>query len=490
MQVQNLTKPGERCPACHGTGPILVSRWINQGGLFTDRRNREIPYWHPAKLFERSFFKQFGVGTPPDHCGGSCHNYWSVSAETTPGGFIAEDMTQNPTLTLASSYRRQIDAGGVPFARSCRGGSKVGQQCAVNADCPGGTCAAGQHAGILREMPRPFSGTPADWDLNVLPGYTAMKACLRNCAGGDRVGEVCEANAHCPPAGNICQPIDNAACSGTAQATIPAFFGAQGPPRPAKSQLIMPPYTAENVTFARSECVVAPDGSESCKYLVEWRDPTAGESDYHAADKYYLVANAVPNLPGQTPMTSRFCTSTNVEVIANKTLQPGSNWAMNYAANGTLQVCQKTELRLCGGYAIDSAANANDAHSPVDSRNDGDAQRATLATACANPVKVQRSGFRLHRATMRYVQTVTLKNDSAMFVAGPITYLLFNLSANATLFGGGRTSAIVPAGTPYVNVAAAGLAAGATVFLQLEFTNPTNQGITYAARVRTGAGAL
>jgi hypothetical protein len=128
-------------------------------------------------------------------------------------------------------------------------------------------------------------------------------------------------------------------------------------------------------------------------------------------------------------------------------LQPGSNWAMDYLANGLLAKCKKTELRLCGGYAIDSGAGANDAHSPVDSRNDGDAQRATLVTACANPIKIQRSGYRLNRATNRYAQTITLKNDSAQAAAGPITYLLFNLSANATLFGGNRTVVIIPAGT-------------------------------------------
>jgi hypothetical protein len=397
-------------------------------------------------------------------------------------------MTAAATAGLGFNYRQQIDAGGAPFANACRGGPRVGQPCTADAECPGGTCGAGQNAGILREMPHPFAGTPADWITNVQPRYNAMSACLRTCIAGARAGGACGKDADCP--GSTCRPIVAAACSGVAQAVIPAFFGAQSAPPGGKRQLIQPPYVAENVTFGRGGCLLEADGSETCQYVIGWRDPTAGESDYHAADKYYVVGHAVPNEPGQTPMSSRFCATTNVEVSRSGVLQPGSNWAMDYLANGLLAKCKKTELRLCGGYAIDSGAGANDAHSPVDSRNDGDAQRATLVTACANPIKIQRSGYRLNRATNRYAQTITLKNDSAQAVAGPITYLLFNLSANATLFGGNRTVVIIPAGTPYVNVAHAGLAAGATLILQLEFTNPTNRGITYDARVRTGAGEL
>jgi hypothetical protein len=79
-------------------------------------------------------------------------------------------------------------------------------------------------------------------------------------------------------------------------------------------------------------------------------------------------------------------------------------------------------------------------------------------------------------------------------VSGPVTFLLFNLSANATLFNKtGGTVSIVPAGTPFVNApldSTNQIAAGASVSFQLEFVNPTNQGITYDARVRTGAGTL
>ncbi len=491
--IQHPARPVERCPVCHGNGPILVSRWINAGNVFRGPSDteHEIAYWHPAKLFENPFFKTFGGAgaTPAQQCGTGCHRAWSVSAETMPGGSLARDMTDEATSPLASHFRRQLDAAGNPLTRSCSGGALHGQACTADADCGGaGTCEAGQRAGILREMPHPFLGTPADWTANVQPRYDAMAACRRSCIGGARAARACSKDADCP--GSTCRAPAAAACSGVAQATIPAFHGVQSPPPAGKRQLIQPPYVAEAVNFLRHMCVVAADGSETCRYEVQWRDPTAGESDYHAADKYYLASHAVANEAGQTPATARFCAGTTTEATAATTAVAGSNWAKNYVASGALASCRKTELRLCGGYAFDSAADANDARSPVDSRNDGDRERAALVTACANPIKVTRSGFRFHRATGRYAQTVTLKNESPGAVAGPITLLLFDLSANATLWGGGRTVAVVPAGTPHVSTAHSGLAAGTSVILQIEFTNPTHQGITYDARVRTGSGGL
>lgn len=492
--IQHPTQPDQRCPVCHGNGPILASRWINNGNVFRSSSNsgREIAYWHPAKLFDNPLFKTFdAAGKPAQECGDGCHRAWSISAETMPGGFLARDMTEPATAAtpLASHYRRQINAAGNPLAMTCIGGTNVGQACIADAGCPNSTCAAGQRAGILREMPHPFRrGTPADWTTNVQPLYDAMKACLQSCVGGTRPGEACGKDADCP--GSTCRLIVDANCSGAVRAEIPKFFGAQIAPPAGKSQFIRPPFVADGVGFLRHGCVIAADGAESCLYQVQWQDPTAGESDYFAADRYYVVENEVPNEAGRTPATSRFCSTTTTPATTIKTDLGTSNWAKRHVNNGTLRTCRKTELRLCGGYAIDSAPDANDAHAPVDSRNDGDAQRATLVTACANAVKATLSGFRLHRATNRYVQTVTLKNEGAAAVDGPVTLLLFGLSPNATLFGGGKTVAIVPAGTSFVSTAHAGLAAGASVILQLQFTNPTNQGITYDARVRTGASGL
>lgn len=511
-QVRNAGNPGERCIACHGNGPVLVSRWINQGSAFT---RDETPYWHPAKLLTDPIFKKFsGNMKPAAQCGDSCHDeYWGVSAETMPGGTLANAMIQDGATPPASNYRLQIDdATGLKLVGKCAGGANNGMQCAAQADCPNGACKGGQDAGIMREMPHSFDvkaldgsvvpGTPKDWDTEMQPLYNAMKDCRRTCTGGGRAGRLCADDADCQPSPpNTCAAIDPTKCDATEQAKIPGFFGAQSlnDSVPPTKQRIEPPVAAANYAVTRKNCAVAADGSETCDYQASWDDPTTTAAgfdpiDYHAADKYYLETQSVANQPAQVPATTKYCSATNTEATTTKAGIVGSNWAKNYTSTGSIEACKKMELRLCGGYAFDSVAGANDAHSPVDSRSDGDAQTAIVITACANNIKMTRSGYRYNRATRRYVQTVTLNNEGSMAVAGPVTYLLFGLSNNATLFNGdGATSCIAPGGTPYLNVGVGAdnaLTPGETVTITLEFTNPSNQGITYDSRVRAGAGCL
>lgn len=511
-QVRNAADPNERCIACHGNGPILVSRWINQGNALS---RDEVPYWHPAKLLTNPIFKKFtGNMKPADQCGDSCHDeYWGVSAQTMPGGTLANAMTQNPIAPRASNYRLQIDdATGMKRVGKCAGGANNGMQCAAQADCPNGACKGGQDAGILREMPHSFDvkaldgtivpGTPKDWDTEVKPLYDGMKDCRRTCGGGVRAGQLCADDSDCQPSPpNTCTAIDVNKCDATEQAKIPAFFGAQSlnDSVPPTKQRVAPPVPAVNYAATRKNCVVAADGSETCDYQATWDDPTSTPAgfdpvDYHAPDKYYLETNAVANQAAQTPATTKYCSAINTEVTATKTDLVGSNWAKRYTSTGALAACKKMEARLCGGYAFDSVANANDAHSPVDSRSDGDAQRGTVVTACANNIKMTRSGYRYNRSIGRYVQTVTLNNAGTDPVVGPVSYLLMNLSSNATLFNAsGATACISPNGTPYRNVdigADKVLSPGETVTLTLEFTNPSNQGITYDSRERSGAGCL
>ena len=251
---------------------------------------------------------------------------------------------------------------------------------------------------------------------------------------------------------------------------------------------------AETFKVVRTNCVVQADGAETCDYRATWEDPTAGESDYHAADLYYLETKLVANQPGQTPQTKQFCDDTNTPANPNKTPLPSSNWAMSYLVDGpgALGACTKMAARLCGGYKFDSVADANEAHSPVDSRDEG--QIGTVVTACANKIQASRGGFRFHRATGRYVQMVTLKNTGTDPITEPVTLLLYNLSNNATLFNqSGKTTCIIPTGTPYIKVNVGSdniLSPGESASVLLQFTNPNNQGITYDTRVRAGNGCL
>ena len=108
-----------------------------------------------------------------------------------------------------------------------------------------------------------------------------------------------------------------------------------------------------------------------------------------------------------------------------------------------------------------------------------------------NAFTVTAGGLTLNPITGRYAQTMTLTNNSANTIIGPISLVLDNLSSNATLFNlTGTTDALEPpAGSPYVNVTGANLAAGARVSFALQFTDPTHAAISYTTRVLAGPGS-
>jgi alpha-glucosidase (family GH31 glycosyl hydrolase) len=106
-------------------------------------------------------------------------------------------------------------------------------------------------------------------------------------------------------------------------------------------------------------------------------------------------------------------------------------------------------------------------------------------------ISVVRSGFRFDFATSSYEQTVTLQNTGSTSVAGPLSLVLDHLSANASLANAnGVTTLLPPLGSPYVNInlgAGGVLGSGATASVTLEFSDLTMAGITYTARVLSGA---
>src|SRR5690606_32121373 len=68
-------------------------------------------------------------------------------------------------------------------------------------------------------------------------------------------------------------------------------------------------------------------------------------------------------------------------------------------------------------------------------------------------IQIDRSGFRLNRATRRFVQTITVTNTSAEPISGPVSIVLDALSPNASLHApNGITVAIAPSGSPFVNI--------------------------------------
>ncbi|MGA7915569.1 MAG: hypothetical protein WCA00_10065, partial [Candidatus Acidiferrales bacterium] len=104
-------------------------------------------------------------------------------------------------------------------------------------------------------------------------------------------------------------------------------------------------------------------------------------------------------------------------------------------------------------------------------------------------ITVTRGGYVLNPVTGRYAQTVTVTNNSANTITGPISLVLDGLSINAMLFNAtGTTDTLeLPAGSPYLNVNV-NLAAGQNTTFALQFADPSHAAITYTTRVLSGPG--
>jgi hypothetical protein len=128
---------------------------------------------------------------------------------------------------------------------------------------------------------------------------------------------------------------------------------------------------------------------------------------------------------------------------------------------------------------IETAKNAAEATTSVGSTS-------SCASDVSAAIRITRSGYGYNFATRRFVQTVTLRNATGSAIAGPLSLALDNLSSNATLFNAsGPTVCAAPLGSPFVN-ASAGLDAGASVSVILQFADPAKTPITYATRVLAG----
>lgn len=100
---------------------------------------------------------------------------------------------------------------------------------------------------------------------------------------------------------------------------------------------------------------------------------------------------------------------------------------------------------------------------------------------------VGRSGFTVNRRTNTVTQVITVTNRGSSAITGPVVLALDNLSSNTSLTNAaGTTANNAPAGSPYVTVAANGLAAGASATVTLQFALPSSGSVTYAARTITG----
>ena len=164
-------------------------------------------------------------------------------------------------------------------------------------------------------------------------------------------------------------------------------------------------------------------------------------------------------------------------------------------ANSTYDFRVGFRSDVCGQHDIYIVPGANTRHEhaaklqPI-AVNGGD---CGVVPPCAADVTAQvsltRGGYRRDSATGRFVQQLTLTNPGPASIAGPVALALDGVSGNATLFSPSGTTTCASPTSPFVSLDVGtdnSLGAGETASVVLEFTNPTNAGITYAPRVLAG----
>ncbi len=117
----------------------------------------------------------------------------------------------------------------------------------------------------------------------------------------------------------------------------------------------------------------------------------------------------------------------------------------------------------------------------------------TPSGACAADISAQvtvtRSGFRLNHTNGHFTQTVTVTNNTASFIQGPISVVFDNVPNSATLFGlSGTTVCAAPEGGPFITSTPDLGSNGGSFSVALEFIDTANSGITYNTRVLAGPG--
>jgi len=100
-------------------------------------------------------------------------------------------------------------------------------------------------------------------------------------------------------------------------------------------------------------------------------------------------------------------------------------------------------------------------------------------------VSVSLSGIEYNKVSELYRQTVTVTNTSANSIPGPINVVIEALSADASVHNSAGTTIWFAPGSPYVTKGGS-LASGQSVIIPIQFSDPTNQAITWTAEVNAG----
>jgi hypothetical protein len=118
--------------------------------------------------------------------------------------------------------------------------------------------------------------------------------------------------------------------------------------------------------------------------------------------------------------------------------------------------------------------------------------RLSPTGACGSDVtsslSVTRGPLHSNQSTGRFVQTLTLTNNSTTVITGPISVVFDNLTTGASVFGiRGATLCDAPQGSPYVNLSTRTLNPGTPVSYTAQFMNASGS-TKYQVRVIAGSG--
>ena len=97
-------------------------------------------------------------------------------------------------------------------------------------------------------------------------------------------------------------------------------------------------------------------------------------------------------------------------------------------------------------------------------------------------VSVTTNGFVRNRATGLWTATMTVTNTSAQAIVGPVDVIISNLTAGDTMTNSTGVTGAPP--QPYIRVSNGNINAGASVQVQITFTNPTNGFISFTPVTR------
>ncbi|MFN7999075.1 MAG: hypothetical protein U0Q18_35970 [Bryobacteraceae bacterium] len=112
----------------------------------------------------------------------------------------------------------------------------------------------------------------------------------------------------------------------------------------------------------------------------------------------------------------------------------------------------------------------------------------SCASDITQSVSVSLGPLQYYQAAGRFIQSITVTNNSATTITGPISILFNNLQAGASVFGiRGTTLCEQPQGSPYVNLSVRTLSPGASASYTAQFINGSRL-LTYQVRVVAGVG--